>query len=477
MRVRAAAIAVLALAAPASAGAATVELRPGGTVDGAKVNRAVIAAAPGETNVLTVTVSRVGPDRQGSPTLVTVHDDGALLGPLQGCAAVDAHTVGCQAADELGEVRVSLGDGNDRAAVRSASRDFFMFHTIVDAGAGDDTVELGDGGEVRGGPGNDTLTGSRLYDVLDGGAGNDVISGGAHGDYLIGGPGDDVVYGGAGPDSVVGGANEPTTEPAGNDRLYGDGGSDDLDDTDSNSLPAAPGADHLDGGPGEDEVTSYIHRSAPVAIDLATGSAGQSGEGDTLVAIEKAFGGSGDDVLTGDDGANFLDGRHGRDRVHGRGGPDTLLVGGRDSVTGDSGNDSIRTDPTYRGSLRCGSGRDTVLDDVSTYFPTAVPGPFIPSSCERLASGQGFDVDPSPVLSGGQLVFRVLRLQRRGLRMAVTSAARPYARFGTADVLRSPVRVPIAAGLATKIHRNGAVLRAIAVTLGYSPFAWRFSVG
>jgi Ca2+-binding RTX toxin-like protein len=68
----------------------------------------------------------------------------------------------------------------------------------------------------NGGPGNDTLDGSRANgplrargqagdDSLIGGSGGDAISGGAGADHLDGGTGDDTLVGGAGPDELRGG--------------------------------------------------------------------------------------------------------------------------------------------------------------------------------------------------------------------------------------------------------------------------------
>ena len=59
--------------------------------------------------------------------------------------------------------------------------------------------------DVRGGSGNDILTGNSVGNVLVGGAGNDTIVGGAGRSLLIGGSGVDNVGGGAGDDIVIGG--------------------------------------------------------------------------------------------------------------------------------------------------------------------------------------------------------------------------------------------------------------------------------
>jgi Ca2+-binding RTX toxin-like protein len=58
---------------------------------------------------------------------------------------------------------------------------------------------------VRGGLGNDTLTGNSGNNVLIGGLGNDVLKGNGGRDLLIGGHGADVATGGAGDDLLIGG--------------------------------------------------------------------------------------------------------------------------------------------------------------------------------------------------------------------------------------------------------------------------------
>ena len=58
---------------------------------------------------------------------------------------------------------------------------------------------------VRGGSGNDTLTGNTKGNILIGGAGNDTLIGGSGRSILIGGTGVDTVTGGSGDDIVIGG--------------------------------------------------------------------------------------------------------------------------------------------------------------------------------------------------------------------------------------------------------------------------------
>jgi Ca2+-binding RTX toxin-like protein len=135
---------------------------------------------------------------------------------------------------------------------------------------------------VTGGAGNDTLTGSAGANTLNGGAGNDVLSGGL---------GNDILAGGAGVDTA-----------------------------------------------------SYAGETDAMFVSLAAGNARRGSAAapveDTLATIENVSGGTGNDTLTGDGGANVLDGGAGNDTLNGNTGTDTLLGGaGNDTMDGGAGND------------------------------------------------------------------------------------------------------------------------------------------
>ncbi len=76
----------------------------------------------------------------------------------------------------------------------------------INTGAGDDTVTLGRlvpvPATIRGGEGNDVLTGGAAADKLIGGPGNDELFGRGGDDLLIGGPGTDKLYGGPGQNTL-----------------------------------------------------------------------------------------------------------------------------------------------------------------------------------------------------------------------------------------------------------------------------------
>ena len=151
----------------------------------------------------------------------------------------------------------SLADGSESVAVRFANGSVFVsdgrggpeqrFSGIeqikVDAGAGDDTIDLrglansGIAVEVRGGTGNDTIygaTGSK--NVIFGDEGDDTIFGGNAGDEIDGGEGADTIIAGSGADIIFGGA--------GADTIFAGAGDDEID--------GGAGDDSLDGGAGDD---------------------------------------------------------------------------------------------------------------------------------------------------------------------------------------------------------------------------------
>ncbi len=85
--------------------------------------------------------------------------------------------------------------------------------------------------------------------------------------------------------------------------------------------------------------TSPVRTACGVYADLALGMA--TGEGkDTLLHIEGAQGGAGNDMLVGDGTGNLLDGGGGNDKLSGAGGDDTLIGGdGNDLLNGGAGLD------------------------------------------------------------------------------------------------------------------------------------------
>ena len=133
------------------------------------------------------------------------------------------------------------------------------------------------------------LLATDLADTIDGGAGDDVLDGGG---------GNDALYGGANNDRLIGG----TADVGGTNQLWGGAGND------TASYEGTIGAVHADLA----AQTGYV---AGVLVDQ-------------MNSIENLIGGSGDDVLTGDAGANVLSGGTGND---------TYVIGSGDTVVEGAG--------------------------------------------------------------------------------------------------------------------------------------------
>jgi Ca2+-binding RTX toxin-like protein len=199
---------------------------------------------------------------------------------------------------------------------------------IIDAGAGDDVVDLtstrfalGDI-TVLAGDGNDVVWASSGNDILYGGAGNDTLVGGVGNDLLDGGTGADILQGGDGNDIyIVDSSLDLVTETV-------TGGTDLIKSSITYMLPA------------------YVENL------LLTGTAAATGTGSTGV-----------NVLAGNDGANSLLGLAGNDALFGGAGADTL-DGGADNnlLAGGWGADTIKTGAGKNIiAFNRGDGADTII--------------------------------------------------------------------------------------------------------------------
>jgi len=193
---------------------------------------------------------------------------------------------------------------------------------IIDAGAGDDLVDLtsrnysyGDV-TIDGGSGNDVIWSSAGNDTLLGAWGSDRMDGGAGNDYLDGGSGNDTLGGGWGQDILQGGSGRDTLIDRDGSNLL-DGGSD------NDFLADGASASLFIGGRGDD------------TIRLGGGSdviAYNRGDGRDTIVVEN----KGEATLSLGAGIRV------RDLVFRRSGDDLLLETG--------GGGSITFDDWYRGS-------------------------------------------------------------------------------------------------------------------------------
>jgi Ca2+-binding RTX toxin-like protein len=184
--------------------------------------------------------------------------------------------------------------------------------------------------EFGAGSANDILQGTEFGDHLRGGAGSDSLNGLDGDDLLQGDEGDDVLIGGAGGDS-------------------------------------------LDGGTGLD-TASYMGATQGVTVDLAAANDQATGADigvDQILKIENVVGGSGGDIILGDESDNVLYGAAGGDTLEGGDGDDTLngstgddrLIGGNGldwAYYNDAGADVTVNLATITAQNTIGAGTDTL---------------------------------------------------------------------------------------------------------------------
>ncbi|HAU75176.1 MAG TPA: hypothetical protein DCW88_06475 [Agrobacterium sp.] len=173
---------------------------------------------------------------------------------------------------------------------------------IIFGEEGSDIVYGGNGNDfISGGDGNDRLFGDAGDDLISGDAGDDIIDGGAGNDRLIGGAGDDVVLGGEGDDGFIAGVLAALDQELEGDVLS------------ILMKPLPDGDDIFDGGSGNDTYDASATRVG-VHIDLAAGTAeGVEIGTDTLISVENAIGGSGNDRIVASNSVNVLIGGQGND--------------------------------------------------------------------------------------------------------------------------------------------------------------------
>ena len=270
----------------------------------------------------------------------------------------------------------------------------YMNNMTMRGGSGDDALSGSSGTDkIYGDEGNDDLNGNGGYDLLFGGAGDDRLTGDYGNDTLDGGLGNDRLDGGYGDDTYifgVGYGKETIYDYSGQNKIkflegirpsdltvYASGqydivikvkdGEDQItissfrnhNDYRNFSLEFADGTildktsalnslKAIQGTSSNDSISAYF-------TDMTIkGEAGDDNLYGSLGA-DTLYGGTGNDSLNGDNGHDFLDGGAGDDRLTGDYGNDTLDGGaGNDRLEGGYGND------TYIFGL--GYGQETIYD-------------------------------------------------------------------------------------------------------------------
>lgn len=263
--------------------------------------------------------------------------------------------------EELSRINWVFGTPNGEVLYGTDDRDFIF------PGGGADTVYAGAGDDVV------FAVPDNSYDTFYGGDGLDTLS---YGESSVGVEVNLVsgtVADGAGVDyfhsfEVIVGSEHADTFTASQhaDTIFGGGG----DDVFNVRLDTAD--DIFIGGEGNDTI-SFMEEMQGIELSLSDGVLSYLGDDmqphmDVVVGFENIYGGSGDDVLTGDSRANVLMGNGGNDRLIGGGGNDTLYDGtGADILIGGDGDDEINLSQdgdsdTVRitGSDALSAGHDTI---------------------------------------------------------------------------------------------------------------------
>lgn len=199
-------------------------------------------------------------------------------------------------ADQLSFLNGGPNDGHARGNIFNA----LLYHGNIKS-----LIE-----DVKGGSGNDQITGNQVANLLYGNGGNDVLNGDAGNDTLVGGI----------------------------------------------------GADRLNGG-ADIDTASYAGAVKGVVANLTASTANTNdAKGDIYSSIENLAGSSYADRLYGDSGANTLSGGAGDDLLSGAAGNDVLFGGaGADDLYGGTGADRFIFSATSD-STSAAVGRDSIFD-------------------------------------------------------------------------------------------------------------------
>jgi Ca2+-binding RTX toxin-like protein len=267
-----------------------------------------------------------------------VANDGAA-GENDNVTADVQQVVGGSAGDVL-----TAGTGQQYYLRGGAGNDTITGNWSLVGDAGNDTLTMAGTGSASlfGGTGTDTLTGGPVRDHLSGDDGDDTVRGGGGVDTLFGGFGNDLLVGGLGDDTVFGDSGSDTLSgQLGNDSLNGGAGSDTLI-----AAISVDGADRLSGGAGTDEADySARNNLAPgTVLSLSPDGVaddGEPGEGDNIFTdVENISGGTGENDISGSPTANVLIGGQSADTINSVDG-----IEANDVVSGGFGTDSCAIDP------------------------------------------------------------------------------------------------------------------------------------
>jgi Ca2+-binding RTX toxin-like protein len=264
--------------------------------------------------------------------------------------------------DANGKVKINDKDPDSGAATAASIKSIQVTgdgaDNVIDlSGVSDPAFGLQTTVKVNGGGGNDTITGSKLADVLEGGDGNDGITADDNPQFTR-----DVVRGDAGDDTMVwnGGDDDDDNDGgAGNDTTTvngADGFGEQFTVKPSQVLPGGARFDRT--GPTPPGIFNIEISAATERLDL------NGNGGDDTVTADEGFsnlkldveGGEGNDTLDGGDAADLLSGGGGNDSLTGDNNPANT----QDDARGDAGDDTMIWNPGDGDDINeGGEGNDT----------------------------------------------------------------------------------------------------------------------
>ncbi|WP_299415800.1 calcium-binding protein [Acaryochloris sp. IP29b_bin.148] len=250
------------------------------------------------------------------------------------------------------------GDDEDNRLTGTPGGDF-----IRGLGGDDSILAFGSNDVVQGGDGNDLVSGGDGNDFIDGGAGDDILVGDKGDDTKLGGDGNDRIIwnDGDATDRIDGGSDLDTVEvngsiDQGDEFEVNAGGSDvlfrranlvefELDISTVETL-------EVNGDGGDDQFTvGDLSATGLENVIFSGGDGNDVLDGAEATTDLSAFGGNGNDTMTGGSGKDLFEGDAGDDSLTGRRGNDTLMGGdgndilrggrGADMLTGGAGDDVL----------------------------------------------------------------------------------------------------------------------------------------
>ena len=144
----------------------------------------------------------------------------------------------------------------------------------------------------------------------------------------------------------------------------------------------------VDGGAGVPNTLDFTAKTAPVSVNLLTGSSNDVG---VVSRVQNVYGGSGNDTLIGNAQANILQGNGGNDIIVGNAGNDTINGGaGRDVLIGGLGADKLN-----------GGTDDDLLINGTTSYDANIPA--LQAILNEWASANSYATRINDLRSGGGL--------------------------------------------------------------------------